>query len=206
MSGGCSIGNILENKPYITLNQARMIKENTWEFPWSWGYPDSSMVYFMENPTQMDDDWGYPHFRTPPNPKPSRRRRPKAHADPRSWRRTPGTLWNSVDGELKEPPSKDGWNMLKAWGYLKKRINCSSWCSNHRRKWSLNMLKRSTKKDFFMELNEIRRGFQDIMGIFARSELKIPLLRSPMDSSWPGSKLKPCVGGGCLGISSPVFR
>ena len=26
----------------------------------SWGYPNSWMVYFMENTTRMDDDWGYP--------------------------------------------------------------------------------------------------------------------------------------------------
>ena len=24
------------------------------------------MVYFIENSTLMDDDWGYPHFRKPP--------------------------------------------------------------------------------------------------------------------------------------------
>ena len=24
------------------------------------------VVYFMENPTQMDDDWGYPYFRKLP--------------------------------------------------------------------------------------------------------------------------------------------
>jgi hypothetical protein len=24
------------------------------------------MVYFMENPTKMDDNWGYPYFRKPP--------------------------------------------------------------------------------------------------------------------------------------------
>ena len=30
-------------------------------FPWSWGYPNNWMVYFMENPkSKMDDDWGYP--------------------------------------------------------------------------------------------------------------------------------------------------
>ena len=30
------------------------------------GTPNSWMVYVMENPTQMDDDWGYPYFRKPP--------------------------------------------------------------------------------------------------------------------------------------------
>ena len=25
------------------------------------GYPHSWMVSFMENPTQMDENWGYPH-------------------------------------------------------------------------------------------------------------------------------------------------
>ena len=35
-------------------------------FPKSWGYPHSWMVYFMDNPTKMDDDWGYPYFRKPP--------------------------------------------------------------------------------------------------------------------------------------------
>ena len=31
-----------------------------------WGYPNRWMVYFMDNPIQLDDDWGYPHFRKPP--------------------------------------------------------------------------------------------------------------------------------------------
>jgi hypothetical protein len=26
-----------------------------------WWYPNSWMVYFMENPIQMDDNWEYPH-------------------------------------------------------------------------------------------------------------------------------------------------
>ena len=26
----------------------------------------SWMVYFIENPIKMNDDWGYPHFRKPP--------------------------------------------------------------------------------------------------------------------------------------------
>ena len=30
------------------------------------GVPHSWMVYFMENPVSIDDDWGYPHFRKPP--------------------------------------------------------------------------------------------------------------------------------------------
>ena len=30
------------------------------------GSPNSWMVYFMEHPTKMDDDWGYPYFRKPP--------------------------------------------------------------------------------------------------------------------------------------------
>ena len=32
-----------------------------------YGYPNSWMVYFMENPTKMDENWGYPYFRKPPN-------------------------------------------------------------------------------------------------------------------------------------------
>ena len=31
-----------------------------------WSYPHSCMVYFMENPIKIADDWGYPHFRKPP--------------------------------------------------------------------------------------------------------------------------------------------
>ena len=27
----------------------------------SWCYPNSWMVYFMENPMKMENDWGYPH-------------------------------------------------------------------------------------------------------------------------------------------------
>jgi hypothetical protein len=27
-----------------------------------WGYPNSWMVYFMENLIKMDDDWGYSYF------------------------------------------------------------------------------------------------------------------------------------------------
>ena len=30
------------------------------------GVAQKWMVYFMSNPLQMDDDWGYPHFRKPP--------------------------------------------------------------------------------------------------------------------------------------------
>ena len=30
------------------------------------GYPHSWMVYFMENPTKVDENWGYPYFRKPP--------------------------------------------------------------------------------------------------------------------------------------------
>ena len=30
------------------------------------GIPPQWMVCFMENPTEMDDDWGYPYFRKPP--------------------------------------------------------------------------------------------------------------------------------------------
>ena len=45
------------------------------------------------------------------------RRRPKAHADPRSWRRTPGTSQVSVAHGWKKfikiLQQKDGWNMLK---------------------------------------------------------------------------------------------
>ena len=26
-------------------------------------YPNSWLVYFMETPMKMDDDWGYPYFR-----------------------------------------------------------------------------------------------------------------------------------------------
>ena len=26
------------------------------------GYPNSWMVYFMENPTEMDENWGVPPF------------------------------------------------------------------------------------------------------------------------------------------------
>jgi hypothetical protein len=39
-----------------------------WGFPQMGmpGYPNSWMVYFMENPIKMNDDWGYPHFRKPP--------------------------------------------------------------------------------------------------------------------------------------------
>ena len=44
-----------------------------WGFPCKWGVPQKWMVYFMENPwksqSQMDDDWGYPHFRKPPDGK-----------------------------------------------------------------------------------------------------------------------------------------
>ena len=29
-------------------------------------YPNSWMIYFMENPIEMNDDWGYPHFKKPP--------------------------------------------------------------------------------------------------------------------------------------------
>ena len=32
-----------------------------------WGYPQVRwMVFFRENPIEMDDDWGYPYFRKPP--------------------------------------------------------------------------------------------------------------------------------------------
>ena len=33
-----------------------------------WGYPKMDGTYWqiMENPTSMDDDWGYPHSRKPP--------------------------------------------------------------------------------------------------------------------------------------------
>ena len=35
-----------------------------------WGVPDSGVAsngwFIKENPIQMDDDWGYPHFRKPP--------------------------------------------------------------------------------------------------------------------------------------------
>ena len=37
-----------------------------------WGFPEMGvplyrwMVHFMENPTKMDDDWGYAYFRKPP--------------------------------------------------------------------------------------------------------------------------------------------
>ena len=31
------------------------------------GYPNSWMVYFMENPIKVDENWGYPDFRKPPN-------------------------------------------------------------------------------------------------------------------------------------------
>ena len=27
-----------------------------WRFPWSWGYPQIDSVYFMENPSKMDDN------------------------------------------------------------------------------------------------------------------------------------------------------
>ena len=30
-----------------------------------WGYP-KWMVYFLESPVKMDENWGYPHFRKPP--------------------------------------------------------------------------------------------------------------------------------------------
>ena len=30
-----------------------------------WGIPNRWMVYFMENPLQMDDDWGCLYFRKP---------------------------------------------------------------------------------------------------------------------------------------------
>ena len=32
----------------------------------SGGYPNSWLVYFMGNPTKIDDDWGYLYFRKPP--------------------------------------------------------------------------------------------------------------------------------------------
>jgi hypothetical protein len=32
----------------------------------TWGYPNSLMIYFMENPSKRDDS-GYPYFRKPPN-------------------------------------------------------------------------------------------------------------------------------------------
>ena len=38
----------------------------SWGFPFPWGYPNSWMVDFMENPGKMDDDWGYPHLWKPP--------------------------------------------------------------------------------------------------------------------------------------------
>ena len=33
-----------------------------------WRYPNKSLdVFFLlENPTEMDEIWGYPYFRTPP--------------------------------------------------------------------------------------------------------------------------------------------
>ena len=31
-----------------------------------WGVPNSWLVFVRENPTKMDDDWGYPYFRKPP--------------------------------------------------------------------------------------------------------------------------------------------
>jgi hypothetical protein len=40
-----------------------------WGFPgfsMVWGYPNSWMVYFMENPIKMDD-FGVPHSRKPPS-------------------------------------------------------------------------------------------------------------------------------------------
>ena len=33
--------------------------------PKPWGYPNSWLVYFMENPAKMDDDSEYPYFRKP---------------------------------------------------------------------------------------------------------------------------------------------
>ena len=35
-------------------------------FP-KWGYPKSWMVFVREDPTKMDENWGYPYFRKPPN-------------------------------------------------------------------------------------------------------------------------------------------
>ena len=35
--------------------------------PVLWRYPHSWMVYFMENPMKMDDNYRYPYFRKPPN-------------------------------------------------------------------------------------------------------------------------------------------
>ena len=37
-----------------------------WGFP-SMGVPNSWLVFVRENPTKMDDDWGYPYFTKPPN-------------------------------------------------------------------------------------------------------------------------------------------
>ena len=31
-----------------------------------WGYLNSWMVYLLENPTKMDENWRYPYFRKPP--------------------------------------------------------------------------------------------------------------------------------------------
>ena len=34
---------------------------NIWNFSRNGGYPKKWMVYFMEHPIKLDDDWGYPH-------------------------------------------------------------------------------------------------------------------------------------------------
>ena len=53
----------------IILDNPRILADNLWSLQGGslkWWYPHSWMVYVMENPTQIDDDWGYPYFRKPP--------------------------------------------------------------------------------------------------------------------------------------------
>ena len=46
----------------FTMVNNNVIKTDSQWFPKPWGYPNSWMVYNMENPTRLDDDWGYPEI------------------------------------------------------------------------------------------------------------------------------------------------
>ena len=51
---------------HVWLSAGNQTLKYNWGFPKSWGYPNSWMVFVRENPIEMDENWGYPHFRKPP--------------------------------------------------------------------------------------------------------------------------------------------
>ena len=51
-------------RPYVQVRRGIVISFGG--VPWPWGYPNSWRVYRRKSHLEMDDDWGYPHFRNLP--------------------------------------------------------------------------------------------------------------------------------------------